>query len=337
VDWKIGQRKNRLNQHVRELTSSITLDYRKLVQPLFVVDGMNKREEISGMGDVYRDTPDSVLTQIESDLEKGVSKFILFGVPKKKARKNDADLPSHSFDFSVQQIQSIKKRFGDDLFLAVDVCLCSHTDHGHCGVLTSDGKAVDNSPSVEILARQAGNFAQAGADCVAPSDMMDGRIAAIRQALDELKREETLIMSYAAKFHSGYYGPFREAAHSSPSENVNPNLKNRATYQISPLNPADAYESAIRDSDEGADILMVKPGLAYLDILQGLVESVPKPWAVYQVSGEWASVELMDQSGLMKKELVHLENWTSFFRAGASIIITYGARHGRDWIRRMEI
>jgi porphobilinogen synthase len=243
-------------------------------------------------------------------------------------------LKDFSPDFTAKQISAIKKRFGSDVFLSVDVCLCSSTAHGQCGILTPEGDHVDNGATVAELARAAVAFAQAGADCVAPSDMMDGRIAAIREALDAASLERTLVMSYSAKFHSKFYGPFRLAADSAPKGQVA--LKDRATYQIDPGSLRDARASSLRDAEEGADILMVKPGLPYLDVLSRLSAEIPKPWAVYEVSGEFAAVELMAKQGLINGPAAHVEAWTAFVRAGASMIITYGARYAGEWLETQE-
>jgi porphobilinogen synthase len=313
-------RRNRLNPHLRDLVREHQVDYRQLIQPLFVVEGLKEREAVAGLPDVFRETPDSLLQQIAQDLEAGIRKFLLFPVPAHK----------HSHDFSTAfaaaQIAAVKARFGADLWLAVDVCLCSATTHGQCGVVNEAGDYLENSTTVAALAAQAAEFAQAGADCVAPSDMMDGRIAAIRSVIPET----TTLMSYAAKFHSRFYGPFRGAADSAPKGGVA--LQDRATYQIDSANYQDALRSAKRDAAEGADILMVKPGMPYLDVLYRLSQEIALPWSVYQVSGEYAAIEALAAQGLMDARAAHLEAWTGFIRAGASSIITYGARKGRGWL-----
>jgi porphobilinogen synthase len=314
-------RRLRQNPWVRELTRELRVSQEQLIQPLFVVEGLRNREEVPGLSDVYRETPDTLLKQIESDLESGVRKFLLFGVP---SQKREADF---NFDFTTQSIETIKKHFGKALFLAVDVCLCSLTSHGHCGVLSAEGDHVVNNKTVAELTRAAWDYAQAGADCVAPSDMMDGRIAALRAIL-----EHTLIMSYSAKFHSKFYGPFRLAADSAPKPQTGVfSLLDRATYQIDPACPSDAWMSAWRDAEEGADILMVKPALPYLDILSKLSSEIKKPWAAYEVSGEYAAIELLSAQGLMHGPEAHREAWTSIIRAGASMIITYGARKAKNF------
>lgn len=300
---------------MRELVREVQLSHTQFIQPLFVVEGLKKREPIPGLTGTYRDTPDTLLKQIEADLKAGVSKFLLFGVGAKKQLR---------YDFTASQIAAIKKRFGNAVWLAVDVCLCSSTTHGQCGILNAEGDHLENHATVEQLAKQAALYAKAGADCVAPSDMMDGRIAAIRAAIPE----RTVLMSYSAKFHSGFYGPFRGAADSAPKGK----LKDRATYQIDPAAPSDALRASLRDAEEGADILMVKPGLPYLDILRQLSAEIPLPWAVYQVSGEYAAIELMAREGLMDRRRAHIECWQAFSRAGAQMIISYGARNAKEWM-----
>ena len=314
---EITLRRLRQDSHIRDLVREVCLSHKQFIQPLFVVEGIKKHEAIPGLTNTFRDTPDTLLKQIESDLKKGVSKFLLFGVGAKKQLK---------YDFTAKQIAAIKKRFGSDVWLAVDVCLCCSTTHGQCGILNLEGDHIENSATALELAKQAKLFAESGADCVAPSDMMDGRIAAIRTSIPP----RTVLMSYAAKFHSGFYGPFRVAADSAPKGKNK--LTDRATYQIDPAHPTDALRSAERDAAEGADILMVKPGLPYLDILKDLSQQIPLPWAVYQVSGEYASIELMAREGLMDRKRGHLECWQAFVRAGASMIISYGARDAKEWI-----
>lgn len=320
-------RRLRQNRWIRELTRETRVSEDQLIQPLFVVDGITRPEPIPGLTGVLRETPDSMLKQVEKDIESGVRKFLLFGVPQDKATDH------FNHDFTSRQIAALRKRFGDAAWFSVDVCLCSSTAHGQCGVLNAEGDHIDNGATVTALARAALQYAQAGADCVAPSDMMDGRIAAIRAALDSAGLERTLIMSYSAKFHSRFYGPFRVAADSAPKgQESGVKLKDRATYQIDPARPHDALASSHRDAEEGADILMVKPGMPYLDVLATLTREVKKPWAVYEVSGEFAAIELMGQQGLVNAPLAHVEAWTAFVRAGASMIITYGARSASQWL-----
>ncbi|MCK6370587.1 MAG: porphobilinogen synthase [Gammaproteobacteria bacterium] len=323
---RLSLRRLRLSPPLRALAREVEIPPDKLIQPLFVVEKPARREPVPGLAGVHRETPATLLAQVEADLESGIDKFLLFGVPAGK-RERDFD-----HDFTAGQLAALRGQFGQDAWIAVDVCLCSYTTHGHCGILDDDWHQVDNDASVEALAAAAAAYAAAGADCVAPSDMMDGRVAAIRAALDASGQEQTAIMSYAAKFHSAFYGPFRLAADSAPARNVP--LRDRATYQIDPARPADALSSALRDAAEGADILMVKPGLPCLDVLRELSAEIPRPFAVYQTSGEQASLELLAREGLADLDRVQLETWTAMRRAGADMIISYAARRGRTLLGR---
>jgi len=323
----ISLRRLRQDVHVRALTRGARPHHEQFIQPLFVVEGIAQREAIPGLTGVYRDTPVSLLAQIEADLNAGCSKFLLFGVPATQQAR-DID-----WSFTSGQIAAIRQRFGSDVWLAVDVCLCSSTPHGHCGVLNDSHDHLDNAASVDELVAAALSHARAGVDCVAPSDMMDGRIGAIRGALDAAGLERTVLMSYAAKFHSNFYGPFRVAADSAP-KGSDLKLTDRASYQIDPARANDALLSVERDVREGADILMVKPGMPYLDILADLSRRYAQPWAVYEVSGEYAGIELLAEQGLANRVNAHLEAWSGFLRAGASMIISYGARHAREWLGR---
>jgi porphobilinogen synthase len=322
--YPLTLRRLRQDEHVRALTRTVHLHLDQLIQPCFVAEGGSRPEPVPGLTGVMQETPDSLLRQVESDLKAGVRAFLLFGVPRARAER------AIDWSFTAGQVRALKQRFGKDIWLATDVCLCSSTPHGHCGVLSAEGDHVDNDASVQELAAAALAYAQAGADCVAPSDMMDGRIAAIRDTLDEHGLERTVLMSYAVKFHSTLYGPFRAAADSAPKGDVK--LKDRASYQIDPARPSDAWLCAERDVAEGADILMVKPGLPYLDVLRELSREFRQPWAVYHVSGEFAALEALAQQGLAPRAALHREIMTAFRRAGASMIITYGARFARDWL-----
>jgi porphobilinogen synthase len=317
-------RRLRQDSHVRALTREVTVSLDQLIQPCFVGEAKRAAQPVPGLTGVFQETPETLLQRVESDLRAGVSKFLLFGVPSDR-REQHID-----WSFTAGQIAALKKRFGADIWLAADVCLCSSTPHGHCGVLNPEGDHLDNHASVQELAAAALAYAQAGADCVAPSDMMDGRIGAIRQALDGNGRERTVLMSYSVKFHSTLYGPFRVAADSAPKSQVS--LKDRATYQLDPARPNDAWLCAERDVREGADMLMVKPGLPYLDLLRELSREFRQPWAIYHTSGEFAALEALAAQGLAPRAALHREIMTAFKRAGASMIITYGARYAREWM-----
>jgi porphobilinogen synthase len=320
----LNLRRLRQDGHVRALTREVHLQADQLIQPLFVGEALSRPEPIPGLTGVHQETPDSLLRQVEQDLKAGIDKFLLFGVPEARSE--------HHIDWSFTsgQIQALKARFGRDIWLATDVCLCSSTTHGHCGVLNAEGDHVDNDASLVELVQAALAYAQAGADCVAPSDMMDGRIGAIRQALDSKQLDRTVLMSYTVKYQSSLYGPFRVAADAAPKGGTA--LKDRATYQLDPARSGDAWLCAERDAAEGADILMVKPGLPYLDVLRELSRVYHKPWAVYHVSGEFAALEAIADQGLANRAALHREILTAFRRAGANMIITYGARFAREWL-----
>ena len=322
---ELNLRRVRLNRQLRAAVREHRVHREQLIQPLFVVDGIAEREPIAGLDEVYRDTSDSILTQIDADLGCGIDKFLLFGVPRNKHPTQ------FDFEFACERIAAIKKQFGADIWLAVDVCLCSYTTHGHCGVLNAAGDYVVNDKTVTELAAAALQYAEAGADCVAPSDMMDGRISAIRNSLDVNQHDRVTLMSYAAKFHSSFYGPFRLAADSAPA--TNSTLEDRSTYQLDPARPTDALQCALRDDSEGADILMVKPGLPYLDVLAELSAAIPKPWAVYQTSGEQAAIDVLAKQDLIQRDNAQAETWIAFVRAGAQLIISYAARRANALLK----
>jgi len=320
----LNLRRLRQDAHVRALTRDIHLQVDQLIQPLFVGEANQRPEPVPGLTGVHQETPDSLLRQVENDLKAGVDKFLLFGVPKAR-REHHID-----WSFTCAQIEALKTRFGHDIWLSTDVCLCSSTTHGHCGVLSAEGDHVDNDASLVELVQAAVAYAQAGADCVAPSDMMDGRIGAIRRALDSGGHPRTVLMSYTVKYQSTLYGPFRVAADAAPKGGTA--LKDRASYQLDPARTGDAWLCAERDVAEGADILMVKPGLPYLDVLRELSRAYRKPWAVYHVSGEFAALEALAAQGFANRAALHREILTAFRRAGANMIITYGARYAREWL-----
>jgi porphobilinogen synthase len=278
---------------------------------------------VDGLNEVRVDSAASVIETIAADLEAGITKFLLFPVPAKKSAKH------FDYSFAVSVIKNIRTHFGDRFWLAADLCLCSYTEHGHCGILNEKGTKLLNNPTVAELAKYAALLADAGADCIAPSDMMDGRIGAIRAQLDVLGHDDVCIMSYAAKFSSQFYGPFRDACHSAPSAG---GLKNRKTYQIDAANLNDSVASALRDEKEGADILMVKPAALYTDVIKTLKQQTLKPVAAYHVSGEYAAIEMLAEKGMADRAAVHLEVWTALVRAGADIIISYAARNAKQWI-----
>ncbi|HEY5968061.1 MAG TPA: porphobilinogen synthase [Chitinophagaceae bacterium] len=327
IFYPITQRRLRADAHIRELTASVKLSHKSFIQPLFVDEAITEPRAVNGLTEVEVGTSSSVLTTIEQSIKTGATKFLLFPVPANK-KENGFD-----FSFASSLVRSIKQNFGNDVWIASDLCLCSYTTHGHCGILNDDHSKLVNHKTVDVLSKYATHLAVAGADCIAPSDMTDGRIAAIRTSLDALNYDTVSIMSYSAKFSSQFYGPFRDACHSAPNTN---GLKNRKTYQLSPLNMNDAIASSLRDEKEGADILMVKPAALYTDVIAKLKQQTLKPIAAYHVSGEYAAIEALAEKKLVNREAAHLEVWTALTRAGADIIISYASKNAKQWIDKME-
>jgi porphobilinogen synthase len=306
----------RSSQHLRDLCAETEFNRAQLIQPFFVVEGLSQSEPIPGLrGNVRHNIP-SVLRQIEKDLLDGVTHFLLFPVP---AEKKESGFGHQSTQETISQI---RKQFGKSLCLWVDTCLCSYTTHGHCAVLDEQGIKLEHT--LDELARSAVAFAEAGADGISPSDMMDGRVARIRAALDENGFNLVPVMSYSTKFASNFYGPFRNAADSAPQ------FGDRRHYQLDVRNRSDALASSIRCAEEGADLLMVKPGLTSLDLIRPIHERTELQVGAYQVSGEYAGMALLAEQGLIKFEDALLETWHVFKRAGAQYIITYGARYAKQ-------
>ncbi|MFM7216622.1 MAG: porphobilinogen synthase [Bacteroidota bacterium] len=311
-------RPRRLRKHpiVREMVAETRLSKSMFIYPYFVTGGKGSVQPIDAMPGINRFSADMLVKDVEKGLKAGVDKILLFGVGEEKSEDAHAAHSDHSV--VADAIKSLKRAFGHDLYVITDVCLCAYTTHGHCGVIADD--YVQNDPSVDILAKMALAHARAGADMVAPSDMMDGRVAGIRQALDADGFLETPIMSYAVKFASAYYGPFREAADSAPGKG------DRKSYQMDFRNSREALREALLDESEGADILMVKPALAYLDVIREVRRESRLPLACYNVSAEYTMVKLAAQAGLIDGQRIIMENMHAFARAGADIIISYHAR-----------
>ncbi|HLP22303.1 MAG TPA: porphobilinogen synthase [Chitinophagales bacterium] len=319
----MNQRRLRANEHIRELAAQVYVSHKDFIQPVFVDEALTERQSAKHLTGVYTETIESVLQQTEKDIAAGVTKFLLFPVPARKSENG------FSFDFAAEVTKRLKQTFGNSIWLANDVCLCSYTTHGHCGILSKEGDRLLNDDTVMVLADYALQLTHAGSDCIAPSDMSDGRISAIREALDTNGYDVTAIMSYAAKFSSSFYGPFRDVCKSAPGKSQ---LSNRTTYQLDYRNSKDAMATALRDAKEGADILMVKPALPYLDIVQTINKEITKPIAVYHVSGEYAALEFLAQQQLGERAALHKEVWTAFKRAGASVIISYASREAKEWL-----
>jgi porphobilinogen synthase len=308
-------RRLRRNETFRALIRETSLSASQLIYPLFVMPGKNKREEIPSMPGVFRLSVDQLKKEAEECLQLGIHSVILFGLPEKK---DGVGSGAHAKDGIIQRAIKELKNKAPELMVTTDVCLCEYTDHGHCGCLIGD--TVDNDATLEILAKTALSHAQAGADMVAPSDMMDGRVAEIRAALDENNFEMIPIMSYAVKYASAFYGPFRDAA------NCAPQFGDRRSYQMDPANSREALREATLDVEEGADILMVKPAVAYLDIISRLKDEFDLPIAAYHVSGEYAMIKAAAEKGWIDGDKVMAETLLSIKRAGADIILTYFAK-----------
>lgn len=309
-------RRLRTNAIVRNMVAETRLSANMLVYPCFVCKGSGIQHPIQAMPGVYHFSPDELVRHAEQWLKLGINKLLIFGTGD---AKSDMALSSHDHNSSVPTaLRRLKAEFANDLYLMTDVCVCAYTTHGHCGVLA--GSLVLNDESVDILSQMALTHAEAGADMVAPSDMMDGRIGYIRNTLDENGFSNIAIMSYAVKYASAYYGPFREAADSSPQSG------DRKGYQMDFRNARESLREALLDEQEGADILMVKPALAYLDIIHQLKQHTNLPVACYNVSGEYSMVKAAAQAKLVDEPRIVMENMTAFARAGADIIITYHAK-----------
>jgi porphobilinogen synthase len=306
----------RASQHLRNLCAETGFNRAQLIQPFFVVEGLPAEEPIPGLRGNVRHSVSSALKQIEKDLADGVTNFLLFPVPAEKKEKGFEHSSTN------KTISEIRRQFGKSLCLWVDTCLCSYTTHGHCAVL--DEKGIKHEDTLNELAKSAVAFAEAGADGISPSDMMDGRVARIRAALDEKGFDLVPVMSYSTKFASNFYGPFRNAADSAPQ------FGDRRHYQLDVRNRSDALAASRRCAEEGADLLMVKPGLTSLDLIRPINEQTGRQVGAYQVSGEYAGLVLLAEQGLIKFEEALLETWHVFKRAGAQYIITYGARYARQ-------
>lgn len=308
-------RRMRLNENIRAMIRETRLAPEQMIFPLFIMPGKGKREEISSMPGIFRISVDQLANEAKDCLAAGIKSVILFGLPEKKDPMGSG---AHAKDGIVQRAIRELKNTAPDITVVTDVCLCEYTDHGHCGCLIGD--SVDNDTTIELLARTALSHAQAGADMVAPSDMMDGRVAEIRGVLDENDFDMTPIMSYAVKYASAFYGPFRDAADCAPQ------FGDRRSYQMDPANSREALREATLDVDEGADILMVKPAVAYLDIISRLHDEFDLPIAAYHVSGEYAMIKAAEKNGWIDGQKVMAETLLSIRRAGADIIITYCAK-----------
>ncbi len=310
---------------IRRMVRETRLGVDNFILPLFAVHGRNVREPISSMPGVARLSLDELAKEAKDAASMGIPAILLFGVP---ATKDPRGSEAYAEDGIVQQAARMVKETIPDLLVITDVCLCQYTSHGHCGIV--EGGRVKNDASVDLLARVAVSHVEAGADIVAPSDMMDGRVAAIREALDEAGFIEAPIMAYSAKYASAFYGPFREAVESAPQ------FGDRRSYQMDPANAVEALREVGLDVDEGADIVMVKPALPYLDVIARVKQEFGLPLAAYSVSGEFAMIKAAGRLGWLDEERVLMESLTAIRRAGADLIITYLAKEAARLLERQR-
>ena len=314
-------RRLRATHALREAVAETRVHPSQLVVPHFVLEGEGRREAVASMPGVDRVSVDELLQDVKKDLALGLRSVLLFGVPSGKDPKGASAADPEGV--VPRAVRALKSAFGDDLTVMTDVCLCAYTTHGHCGLLDTRGR-IDNDASLPPLAAMALAHAEAGADWVAPSDMMDHRVAHLRRALDAAGRKDVAILAYSAKFASAYYGPFRDAAHSAPAAG------DRKTYQMDPRNLREALREILLDEEEGADAVMVKPAMAYLDVLRAAREASALPLVAYNVSGEYAMVKAAAKAGLVDEGAIVRENLTALRRAGADLIVTY---HARDAVK----
>jgi porphobilinogen synthase len=315
-------RRLRRTEALRGLVRETRLSAAGFIYPMFVCPGSKVRKEVSSMPGIYQQSADQIVEECREVEALGIPGVILFGLPEKKDARGSNSLAAGGV---VQKAIAVIRKAKLNLLVITDVCLCEYTDHGHCGVI-EHGEIV-NDPTLEILAEQALSHARAGADMVAPSDMMDGRVGAIRAKLDGNKFENIPIISYAAKYCSGFYGPFREAADSAPK------FGDRRSYQMDPANSREAMREVELDSEEGADVIMVKPALPYLDIIRSVRDRFDVPVAAYNVSGEYSMVKAAGQNDWIEEKRVVLEILTGIQRAGAQIILTYHAKDAARWLK----
>jgi porphobilinogen synthase len=312
----------RQNELARRMVRETALSVDDLIYPLFVCPGKDVRKNIRSMPGCYQLSVDQIVRECREIAELGIPAILLFGIPE---RKDDIGSEAYADQGVVQQAVRAIKEARLQIMVITDVCLCEYTSHGHCGVIARGDVA--NDPTLDILAQEALSHARAGADIVAPSDMMDGRVAVIRRTLDENGFEHIPILSYAAKFASGFYGPFREAAESAPQ------FGDRRSYQMDPANAREALREISLDIEEGADIVMVKPALAYLDIIRQARDRYPVPIAAYNVSGEYAMIKAAAGNGWLDERRVVMESLTGIKRAGADLILTYHAKDVARWLK----
>jgi porphobilinogen synthase len=318
-------RRLRINETLRDLVQENYVHVNDLIYPLFVVEGENVKTEVASMPGVFQMSIDKILEEVEELRALKIYSIILFGIPNTKDSIGSECLCDNSI--IARTIRAIKKEY-PDMYILTDLCFCEYTDHGHCGILDPKTGTVDNDATLEISAKQALVHARAGADMIAPSGMMDGVIETLRNALDSNGFKDLPIMAYSTKFASSYYGPFRDVAESTPS------FGDRRSYQMNPANGKEALEESLEDERQGADILMVKPALAFLDVVKDIREHTNLPLCVYNVSGEYALLKHAGLAGVIDYDKVMMETMLSFKRAGADIIITYHAKEIAELLKK---
>lgn len=315
-------RRLRASASMRSMVRETHLRPEDFIYPLFIVEGDNKKNEVTSMPGVYHISLDKLQQEVQEIVSLGIKSVILFGVPEEKDDCGSGAYHDHGI---VQEATRVIKKHQPDLLVVADTCLCEYTDHGHCG-LVENGNVL-NDPSLELLVKTAVSQAEAGADIIAPSNMMDGFVAHIRKGLDEAGFTDLPIMSYAVKYSSAFYGPFRDAANSAPQ------FGDRKTYQMDPANRMEALREAESDMEEGADFLIVKPALSYLDIIRDVKNNFNAPIVAYNVSGEYSMVKAASANGWIDEKAIVLEKLTSIKRAGADLIITYFAKDAAKWLK----
>ena len=325
MELAIRHRRLRKDENIRRMVRETYVNVNNLMFPLFVLEGKGIKKEVVSMPGVYQYSLDMLYYEIEKTIKLKIPAVLLFGVPQ---QKDEFGTQAYNPEGVIQRaLRGIKNRF-PEILLAADVCLCGYTSHGHCGIADEHGK-IENDSSVKLLVDSALSYVQAGADIIAPSDMMDGRIGEIRKALEKNRYHDTVIMSYSAKYASAFYGPFREAACSAPA------FGDRKTYQMDCSNIKEAFREVRNDIEEGADIIMVKPALPYLDVVRAVSDFFDVPVAAYSVSGEYSMLKSAALNGWINEKAAVLETITSIKRAGANIIITYYAQQIAQWLKEI--
>lgn len=320
---EVRMRRLRRTQNIRNMVQEVQLNMNDYIYPIFVIEGQDIKNEIPSMPGIYQFSLDHLLEEVQRAVDAGVIAIMLFGIP---AKKDECGSEAYNDDGIIQQAVRLVRAHYPELVISTDVCMCEYTSHGHCGLIK--GETVDNDSTLELLAKIAVSHAKAGADILAPSDMMDGRIGVIRDALDEAGYKDVIIMAHAVKYASSFYGPFRDAAESAP------HFGDRKSYQMDPASGTrQALAEIALDVEEGADMVIVKPGLPYLDLVSAAYENTLVPVVVYNVSGEYAMVKAAAQNGWIDEKAIVMEMMLAFKRAGAKMVITYHAIDIGNWLK----